>query len=68
MYQEIIDSVVLPSPELVVGFFTQNDWFYIDIKGLEPFPAFELTESLRGSEFNSICEMIIDKLLGKQND
>ena len=63
MYQDIIDGLVLPNPELVKGFFTQDDWFYIDLADSEPWPAFELTESLRRSEFVRICKMITDKLL-----
>lgn len=63
MYQDIIDGLILPKPELVKGFFTQDDWFYIDLKDGEPWPAFELTESLRSSEFVQICKMITDKLL-----
>jgi hypothetical protein len=63
MYQEIIDGLILPNPELVRGFFTQDDWFYIDLADNEPCPAFELTESLRRSEFVRICKMITDKLL-----
>ena len=63
MYQDIIDGLSLPSPELVKGFFTHSDWFYIDLADNEPWPAFELTESLRRSEFVRICKMITDKLL-----
>lgn len=66
MYQEVVDSLVLPQPELVKGFFTQNDWFYVDLRGQEPSPVFELVEELRVSEFNNICKMIVDKLLGER--
>ncbi len=64
MYQDIIDGLVLPfGAEDVQGFFTKNSAFYIDLKTGEKFKAFELTEDLRRSEFESICKMIADKLL-----
>ena len=63
MYQDMIDSVVLPHRLQVVGFLTQNDWFYIELKSGELFPVFELVESLQEGEFSSICKMIKEKLL-----
>lgn len=63
MYQDIIDDLVLPfGADDVQGFFTKNDAFYIDLKNGEKFKAFDLTEDLRRSEFESVCKMIADKL------
>ena len=64
MYQDIVDDLVLPfGADKVKGFITLGNVFYIDLKDGEPWPAFELTESLRSSEFVQICKMIADKLL-----
>ena len=64
MYQDIVDNLVLPfGADEVKGFITLGNVFYIALKTGEKFKAFELTEDLRTSEFESICKMIADKLL-----
>ena len=64
MYQDIIDELVLPfGADDVQGFATKDDAFVIELKSGDTFKAFDLTESLRKSEFVSICKMIADKLL-----
>jgi len=63
MYQDIVDDLVLPfGVDKVQGFLTENNAFYIDLKNGEKFKAFDLTEDLRRSEFESVCKMIADKL------
>jgi len=63
MYQDIVDNLVLPfGVDKVQGFLTEGNAFYIDLKTGEKFKAFELTEDLRRSEFESICKMIADKI------
>ena len=63
MYQDIVDDLVLPfGADKVKGFITLGNVFYIALKTGEKFKAFELTEDLRRSEFESICKMIADKL------
>ena len=58
-----IDNLALPfGVDKVQGFLTEGNAFYIDLKTGEKFKAFELTEDLRRSEFESICKMIADKL------
>lgn len=64
MYQDIVDELVLPfGADAVKGFATKDDAFVVELKNGETFKAFNLTESLRKSEFVSICKMIADKLL-----